>query len=178
MCVDTPVFPLKRNLDLLISCQCTNLLHATCWLSKKTWFLSRFTKRLNSSSVCAWLLGKMCANKQAPNMLRFKIFRFPAWGQMFCNILIGSFGKMATNFQQPEFDSVCHYSQITVNLKKKFRHPDVRSEMATRSRWATLPLPWFAISNHLKQSHNLNHSTQSYLENHIDAAQTFCTKFE
>ena len=39
-------------------------------------------------------------------------------------------------------------------------------------------LPSQTISNHLKQSHNLNHSTQSYLENHIDAAQTFCTKFE
>ena len=80
MCVDTPVFPLKPNLDLLISCQCTNLLDATCWLSKKkTWFLSRFTKRLNSSSVYAGHLGKMCANKQGPNLLRFKIFRFPAW---------------------------------------------------------------------------------------------------
>ena len=54
----------------------------TCYMlvEQKTWFLPRFTNRLNSSSICAWLLGKMCANKQGPNMLRFKIFRFPCLG--------------------------------------------------------------------------------------------------
>ena len=61
MCVDTPVFPLKPNLDLLISCQCTNLLHATCWLSKKNMVrITLFQKNKLELSLCLTSRQDVC----------------------------------------------------------------------------------------------------------------------
>ena len=99
MCVDTPVFPLKRNLDLLISCQATNRLHATCWLSKKhgshhtlpkDQTRARFVPDFSARCVLTSKPLICCVSKYSDS---------PAWGQVD--------PKSVEMEQQPGFDSVC-----------------------------------------------------------------------